>query len=76
MPSPAYNSLLTLVSVYVDSKKAAEVLGRQLTACQLTVDSVAPADIKANASRFATACSLYVSDASKRDELKAKLAAF
>ena len=27
MPSPAYNSLLNLVSSYVDSKKAAEVIG-------------------------------------------------
>lgn len=76
MPSSAYNSLLSLVSVYVDSKKAVEVLGRQLTACKLTVDSVASADIKANALRLSTACSLYVADTNKRDELKAKLAAF
>ncbi len=76
MPSPAYNSLLNLVSSYVDSKKAAEVIGRQLTACSLTTDSIANSDIKANAVRFATACSLYVSDTAKRDELKSKLVAF
>ncbi len=76
MPSPAYNTLLNLISVYVDSKKAVEVLARQLTACQLTADSMAMADIKANATRFSTACSLYVSDSAKRDELKTKLAAF
>ena len=75
MPSPAYNSLLNLVSVYVDSKKAVEVLTRQLTACSLTADTIGPADIKANATRFATSFSLYVADSGKRDELKAKLAA-
>ena len=75
MPSPAYTTLLTLVSSYIDSKKAAEVLGRQLTACGLTTDSIAPPDIKANAVRFSTAFSLYVSDSTKRDELKTKLSA-
>ena len=75
MPSPAYNSLLNLVSVYVDSKKAVEVLTRQLTACSLNADTMAAGDIKANATRFATSFSLYVSDSSKRDELKSKLAA-
>jgi len=75
MPSPAYNSLLNLVSVYVDSKKAVEVLTRQLNACSLTTDTIAPADIKANATRFSTAFSLYVSDSAKRDELKTKLLA-
>ena len=76
MPSPAYNSLLSLVSTYVDSKKAAEVLSRQLTACKLTADSIAAADVKENCTRFSTAFSLYVSDSSKRDELKTKRAAF
>jgi hypothetical protein len=75
MPSPAYTSLLKLVSVYVDSKKAVEVISRQLTACNLTADKIAISDIKANSTRFAISCSLYVSDASKRDEFKAKLAA-
>ena len=75
MPSPAYNSLVKLVSVYVDSKKAVEVITRQLTACKLNADTIATADIKANAMRFTIACSLYVSDVSKRDEFKAKLAA-
>jgi len=75
MPSLAYNSLLNLVSVYMDSKKAAEVIGRQLTACKLNADSVGTADIKTNVSRFSTACGLYVSDTAKRDELKDKLAA-
>ena len=76
MPSPAYNSLLSMVSVYVDSKKAAEVLSRQLTACKLTADSIAASDIKENCTRFSMAFSLYVSDTAKRDELKTKLAAF
>ena len=75
MPSPAYNSLVKLVSVYVDSKKAVEVITRQLTACNLNADTIATADIKANALRFTTSCGLYVYDASKRDEFKAKLAA-
>jgi hypothetical protein len=74
MPSPAYNSLLNLVSIYVDSKKAVEVITRQLTACKLNADTMASSDIKANASRFSTACSLYVADSGKRDELKARLA--
>jgi hypothetical protein len=76
MPSPAYNLLLNTVSSYVDSKKAAEVLSRQLSACSLTADSIAASDIKANCTRFSTAFSLYVSDSNKRDELKAKLATF
>jgi len=75
MPSLAYNSLLNLMSLYIEPKKAAEVLGRQLTACKLTADTVSNPDIKNNASRFATACGLYVSDAAKREELKSKLAA-
>jgi hypothetical protein len=75
MPSPAYNSLLKLVSVYVESKKAVEVLTRQLIACNLTADTIASNDIKANATRFTVACSLYISDPSKRDELKSKIAA-
>jgi len=75
MPSLAYNSLLNLMSLYIEPKKAAEVLARQLTACKLTADTVGNADIKNNASRFATACGLYVSDAAKREELKTKLAA-
>ncbi len=76
MPSPAYNLLLNMVSGYVDPKKAAEVLSRQLNACSLTVDSIAASDVKANCTRFSTAFSLYVSDSTKRDELKTKLAAF
>jgi hypothetical protein len=75
MPSPAYNHLLSLVSLYVDSKKAAEVLARQLTACKLTADTIASADIKANASRFTTACGLYIADSVKREELKERLMA-
>jgi hypothetical protein len=75
MPSPAYNSLLSLVSSYLEPKKAAEVIARQLTACKLSSDTVATADIKTNASRFITACGLYVSDTAKRDELKNKLSA-
>jgi len=75
MPSPAYNHLLSLVSLYIDSKKAAEVLARQLTACKLTADNIASADIRANASRFTTACGLYIADSSKRDELKERLMA-
>jgi hypothetical protein len=75
MPSPAYNLLLNLVSGYVDSKKAVEVISRQLTACNLTADSITAAEIKTNGSRFTTACGLYISDAAKRDELKSKIAA-
>jgi len=75
MPSLAYNSLLKVVSSYVDSKKAAEVLARQLTACKLDADTIASADIQANLLRLSTACSLYISDSSKRDELKRKIAA-
>jgi hypothetical protein len=75
MPSPAYNSLLKLVSVYVDAKKATEVLARQMTACHLNADTMSSADIKNFASRFATAYSLYISDSSKRDEFKSKIAA-
>jgi hypothetical protein len=75
MPSPAYNSLLSLVSVYLEPKKAAEVIARQLAACKLSADTVATADIKTNASRFTTACGLYVSDTAKREELKNKLSA-
>jgi hypothetical protein len=76
MPSPAYSSLLNLVSTYVEPQKATEVIARQLVACKLTPDTVSPADVKASATRFATACGLYIPDASKRDELKNKIAAF
>lgn len=76
MPSQAYSLLLNLVSKYVDSNKAAEVLSRQLNACSLTVESIAASDIKANCRRFSSAFGLYVSDPTKRDELKTKLAAF
>jgi hypothetical protein len=76
MPSPAYSTLVNLVSTYIDSQKAVEVITRQLTACHLTADSIVTADIKANGMRFSTAFSLYVSDSSKRHELKTKLAAF
>lgn len=34
MPSMAYNALLTIVSKYVEPKKAAEVMQRQLKSCQ------------------------------------------
>jgi hypothetical protein len=75
MPSPAYNSLLKIVSSYVDAQKAAEVISRQLTACKLTADAITTAEIKSNSSRFNTACGLYISDTAKREELKSKIAA-
>ena len=75
MPSPAYNNLVKLISQYVDAKKASDVVERQLATCKLDKETLSTADLKTAAVRVATACSLYVSDSAKRDELKSKIMA-
>jgi hypothetical protein len=75
MASASYQSLLSLASHYLEERKAAEILLRQLERSNLHPDTVSLADVRAAANRLGIALSLYVADARKRDELLGKLKA-
>ncbi len=75
MASPVYNDILNLISKYMEKDKAVGVVDRQLTSKNLKSDTLATKDLAMVMTAIATATGLYVPDAVRRDELKAKLRA-
>jgi hypothetical protein len=73
--SSTYNQLLSTISGYIDKEKASGILERQLKAKNLAAETVASKDLAALVIGLTTAASLYVPDAGRKEDLKAKLKA-
>lgn len=73
--SPVYNNILGLISKYVDREKAEGVIQRQLTSKNLKAETLATKDLATVMTAISTASGLYVPDAGRREELRAKLKA-
>ena len=72
MPNSTYASLLAFLNSYLPQPKGAEVLDRQIAACKLNADTLSTSDLHALSNRIACAGGLYIDDAKKREEFKAK----
>ena len=74
MPSPTYTRLLNTAAAYVPDRATAEgAINRQLGA--ITPETMTTADLATLANRFTIALRLYVPDASRREEMTAKIKA-
>ena len=73
--SAVYNDILKLISNYMEKEKAESVVNRQLTGKNLKAETLATKDLALVMTAISTATGLYVPDAARRDELKAKLKA-
>lgn len=71
--SPTYASLLKLVAAYLGAEKAAGVLERQLKTMNFSSATFTQANLKELLNTVLGATMLYVADATKKDELRAKL---
>lgn len=73
--SPVYNEILNLISKYMEKDKAESVVNRQLTGKSLKAETLATKDLAVVMNAIASATGLYVPDAGRREELRAKLKA-
>ncbi|MSV27529.1 MAG: hypothetical protein EXQ52_02115 [Bryobacterales bacterium] len=76
MPSPLFTRLLAVTRPYMDEKKAAEVIERQIAKIGATADTLAATHLGGLRDRISSVLGLYVSDAGKREEMVVKLKAF
>ena len=75
MASPTYDQLLTTIAKFIEKDKATGILDRQLKAKNLMADTLASKDLSTLLVALSTATSLYVPDATRKEELKSKLKA-
>lgn len=75
MPSSLYSELLAAICAYIPREKAEGILNRQLPKVGKTADTLNKEGLKEMQTWIVGAASLYIPDASQREEFKAKLSA-
>jgi hypothetical protein len=75
MPSNSFQQVVALVGTFIGPEKAQGLVSRQLKYCNKTEDSFVLSDVGGIVVNIVAAASLYLGDATKKDELKAKLVA-
>ena len=75
MARAQYDNLVKFVNAYVGEAKGPGIVERQMKHCEpSTADTFTAADLQKIATFLIAATALYIPDAAKKDEFKAKLA--